>query len=98
MSKEQDKEEKVFERAEIQGLIQPAVEQALKVVPTTADHVRRTVRAGLRVFAKVALEAGCDPRSFIQMAQEAFQKEAGTESLTEAAFVAYAKGPNGAKA
>lgn len=91
---------KNFERAEIQGPLNEAVDQKLKElgVDPTPDHIRRTIRAVLRIGAKIALEAGCPPGIFIEMAKESFVKEAGAESLSVAAFVAQAKGPNGAKA
>lgn len=91
---------KNFERAEIQGPLNEAVDRKLKEigVEPTPDHIRRTIRAVLRIGAKIALEAGCPPHAFIEMAKESFVKEAGAESLAVAAFVAHAKSPNGPKA
>jgi hypothetical protein len=89
-----------FERAEIQEPLHKAVEDKLKEIgcEPTPEHVRRTIRSILRIGAKIALENGCPPRAFMEMAQEAFTKEAGAESLMVAAFVAKAKSPSGAKA
>lgn len=93
-------ETKTFERAEIQGPLNEAVGAKLKEigVTPTPDHIRRTIRAVLRIAAKIALDAGCPPKLFTELAQESFVKEAGAESLAIAALVAQAKGPNGAKA
>jgi hypothetical protein len=68
---------KNYEREEIQKAISPVVKAKLEELEVGGDtaHVRRTVRAILRMGAQVALRAKCDPQTFLALALEAFSKE-----------------------
>lgn len=81
--------QKNFERADIQGPLNDAITAKIAEIglTPTGDHVRRTIRSVLRIGAKIALENGCSPSSFLELCSEAFAKEAGPESVAPAPLV-----------
>jgi hypothetical protein len=68
---------KNFERAEIQGPVNEAVNNKLKElgVEPSPDHTRRTIRAMLHTCGKMMLEAGGSASDFRKLAEECIGKE-----------------------
>jgi hypothetical protein len=79
-----------YDRAEIQRMLTKAILETLQDngVIATPEHVRRTIRAVLRIGAKMVLENGGGVEDYVVFAQEALVKEAGPESLMPVDFVA----------
>lgn len=90
MSKIEFSERQTRTRAEIQKEITPGMKKVFEDAFSSLnmakdpDHIRRTVRAGLHVLAKMAMENGCPPSAWRTAVSAAWSKEEGEESLGEA--------------
>lgn len=69
-----------FQRADLQPLVEAMLAHVLAdhgVAVGSIDvvHGRRTIRATLRVAAKIARRLGCDARGFAMLAVQCFEDE-----------------------
>lgn len=69
-----------FQRADLQPLVEATLahvlaDHGLTISSLDVVHGRRTIRATLRVAAKIARRLGCDARLFASLAVQCFEDE-----------------------
>ena len=78
-----------FERAEVQPALELAVDRVLQGLGTQLDaldipHTRRTIRALVRIAARIARARGCDVRTFVMIALHCFESEDSVSTRAQA--------------
>lgn len=76
-------------RQEIQDILEPSIhfrvhELGIAVGAHDVPHTRRTIRALIRIAARIARPLGCDLRTFLLLAAECYQSESAAKPKAQA--------------